>query len=96
MKITIDEKIYETDDFELVDSIDKFSWQEFLYFTETLFKTEEGEYILETSWQINPEWAKREIEDGSMSISELETKTEYRVMCNEEKEAWLEESVWEI
>ena len=65
MKITIDEKIYETDNLEIVDSIDKFSWQEFLYFTETLFKTEEGEYILETSWQLNPEWAKRGLEDGT-------------------------------
>lgn len=96
MKITIDEKIYETDNFELVDSIDRFSWQEFLYFTETLYKAEEGEYILETSWQINPEWAKSELEDGSMNISELEPKTEYRVMCNEEKDAWLDESVWEV
>lgn len=96
MKITIEEKNYETDNFEHIDSIDRFSWKEFLYFTETLYKTEEEEYILEISWQIDPEWAKNEIEDGLMSKSELESKTEYRIICDEEKEAWLEESVWEV
>ena len=96
MKITIDEKIYETDDFELIDSIDKFSWQEFLYFTETLFKTGEGEYVLETSWQLNPQWAQSGIEDGTITQDDLEPKTEYKLMCLEEKEAWLEESVWTV
>jgi len=96
MKITIDEKIYETDNLEIVDSIDKFSWQEFLYFTETLFKTEKGEYILETSWQLNPEWAKRGLEDGTITQDDLEPKTEYKAMCTEEIEAWLNEAVWEV
>lgn len=96
MKITIDEKIYETEDFELLDSIEKFSWQEFLYFAETLYKTEEEEYILKTSWQLNPEWAKSGLEDGTITQDDLEPKTEYKVMCTEEKETWLDEAVWEV
>ena len=96
MKITIDEKIYETDDFELIDNIDKFSRQEFLYLTETLYKTADGEYVLETSWQLNPLWAKSGIEDGTISPDNLEPKTEYKIVCVAEKDAWLEESIWEV
>ena len=94
MKITIDKKIYETNDLEIIDCIDKFCWKEFIYFTEILFKTDKGEYILERSWELNPEWAESGIEDGTITQDDLEPKSEYKLMCTEEKEAWLEESVW--
>lgn len=90
MKIIIDEKAYETEKLELLDSIDKFSWQEFLYLTETLFKTGEGEYILETSWQLNPQWAQSGIEDGTITQDDLEPKTEYRMICEAELDVWFE------
>ena len=71
-------------------AFDKFSWQEFLYLTETLYKTEDGEYVLETSWQLSPQWAKSGIEDGTITQDDLEPKTEYRMICDAELNVWFE------
>ena len=96
MQIEINSKKYDYNKLYLVDSISHFEWQEYIYYTENLFISENGEYVLETSWQLNPKWAKSGIEDGTISQEDLEPKTEYKLMCTEEKEAWLEESVWEV
>lgn len=96
MIITIDGREYEKESLEFIDSIDRFSWQEFIYFTEILYKTEDGEYILETMWQLNPEWHKDEIECGILTEDDLKEKDEYRLMSFEEADAWHRGVVWEV
>ena len=96
MIITIDGREFEKESLEFVDSIDRFSWQEFIYFTEILYKTEDGGYILETMWQLNPEWHKDEAESGVMTEDDLKEKDEYRLMSFEEADAWLDGAVWEV
>ena len=94
MIITINGREYEKESLEFIDSIDRFSWQEFIYFTEILYKTEDGEYILETMWQLNPEWHKGEVESGVLTEEDLEEKDEYRLMSFEEADAWLDGAVY--
>ena len=96
MIIKVNSKDYEKDNLRLIDSISRFEWQEYIYYTENLYISEDGAYILETMWQLSPLWAKSGIEDGTISQEDLEPKTEYKLMCTEEKEAWLEDSVWEV
>ena len=96
MIITIDGWEFEKESLEFIDSIDRFSWQEFIYFTEILYKTEDDEYILETMWQLNPEWHKDEVKSGVLTEEDLEEKDEYRLMSFEEADAWLDGAVWEV
>ena len=96
MIITINGREFEKESLEFIDSIDRFSWQEFLYFTEILYKTEDGGYILETMWQLNPEWHKDEVENGVLTEEDLKEKDEYRLMSFEEADAWLDGAVWEV
>ena len=96
MIITINGREHEKENLEFIDSIDHFSWQEFIYFTEILYKTEDGEYILETMWKLNPEWHKGEVESGVLTEEDLEEKDEYRLMSFEEADAWLDGAVWEV
>ena len=96
MIITINGREFEKESLEFIDSIDRFSWQEFIYFTEILYKTEDGEYILETMWQLNPEWHKDEVENGVLTEEDLKEKDEYRLMSFEEADAWLDGAVWEV
>ena len=96
MIITINGREFEKESLEFIDSIDRFSWQEFIYFTEILYKTEDGEYILETMWQLNPEWHKGEVENGVLTEEDLKEKDEYRLMSFEEADAWLDGAVWEV
>ena len=94
MIITTNGREYEKESLEFIDSIDRFSWQEFIYFTEILYKTEDGEYILETMWKLNPEWRKDEVENGVLTEEDLKEKDEYRLMSFEEADAWLDGAVY--
>ena len=94
--ITINGREFEKESLEFIYSIDRFSWQEFIYFTEILYKTEDGEYILETMWKLNPEWRKDEVENGVLTEEDLKEKDEYRLMSFEEADAWLDGAVREV
>ena len=94
MIITINGREFEKESLEFIDSIDRFSWQEFIYFTEILYKTGDGEYILETMWQLNPDWHKDEVENGVLTEEDLKEKDEYRLMSFEEADAWLDGAVY--
>lgn len=96
MFIKIDSKEYEKEKMELLDSIDCFSWQEFDYFTENLYKTLDDEYILETSYRLNRQYHEDEIKNGTLSEDDFAPKTEYRIMSTNEAEAWLEDALWEV
>ena len=96
MIIKIGENTFESNNWEMVDSIDHFAWQEFIYFTENLYKTETDEFILETKFQLNPEWHKDELKNGILTDNDLLPKTEYRLVSGEEADAWLDGAVWEV
>ena len=95
MQIEINSKKYDYNKLYLVDTISRFEWQEFVYFTENLYISENGDYILETQWQLNPEFHKDEIESGTLTKKNLEEKVEYRVMSFEEADAWLDDAIWQ-
>ena len=96
MVIRVNSKDYEKYNLRLVDSISRFEWQEYIYYTENLYISEDGAYILETMWQLSPEWHKDSIESGMLSEKDLEKKVEYRLMSFEEADAWLDDSIWEV
>ena len=95
MIIKIGEKTFENNSWEMVDSIDHFACQEFIYFTENLYKTETDEFVLETKFQLNPEWHKDELKTGILTDNDLLPKTEYKLISYEEADAWLDGAVWE-
>ena len=96
MKIKVDPKVYNKDKWRVIDVLSHFNWQEFLYFSETLYMTENNDMILETTCKLNPEYYKEQIENGILSNDDLEEKVEYRLMSVEEADAWIDDVIWEV
>ena len=55
MKKVINEKVYNTEKAEYVDSRHQ-SYKEFIYFAETLYQMEDGSYFLHVDALYNPLW----------------------------------------
>ena len=55
MKKAINEKVYDTETAEYVDSRRE-NFKEFVYYTETLFQAEDGSYFLHVDALYNPLW----------------------------------------
>ena len=96
MLIKIGSKEYNMEKMELVDSISGFNWQEFMYYNENLLKTTDGEYILETNFRLNPQYYADDIEKGFLSEEDLQPQKRYRALSEQEADAWLEESIWQV
>ena len=96
MLIKIGSKEYGEEKMELVDSISGFNWQEFMYYNENLLKTTDGEYILETNFRLNPQYYADDIEKGFLSEEDLQPQKRYRALSEQEADAWLEESIWQV
>ena len=96
MLIKIGSKEYGEEKMELVDSISGFNWQEFMYYNENLLKTTDGEYILETNYRLNPQYYADDIEKGFLSEEDLQPQKRYRALSEQEADAWLEESIWQV
>lgn len=96
MLIKIGSKEYGEEKMELVDSISGFNWQEFMYYNENLLKTTDGEYILETNFRLNPQYYADDIERGFLSEEDLQPQKRYRALSEQEADAWLEESIWQV
>lgn len=85
MKIIVDGKKYEKEELDLIDSINNTS-DEFIYYSQILYKDPKGKYILETTWQLNPEWCK----NTEFTEKDLLPQEEFRAITREEAEAFLE------
>ena len=96
MLIKIGSKEYGEEKMELVDSISGFNWQEFMYYNKNLLKTTDGEYILETNFRLNPQYYADDIEKGFLSEEDLQPQKRYRALSEQEADAWLEESIWQV
>lgn len=59
------------------------SSDEFIYLTEILYQSSDGEYILHTMWLINDLWAEPLIKSGQMSPEELEPQEKYEIISEE-------------
>lgn len=94
MTILIDSKPYKTDDFCFIDTVNDTTCDEFIYYSETLYTVTGGEYILETSWQINPEWFSDEIKNGKITKENLLPQKDYQIIPKEEAESWLDMAIW--
>ena len=94
--IKIKDRIFKKADLDLLDSISYPEFEEFTVYTETLFKSSDGVYILETQSQINGEYFKEEIKAGELTESDLQLKREYTIITDEEADNFLEMSVWKV
>lgn len=94
--IKIKNRIFKQADLELLDSINYPEFVEFIVYTETLFKSSDGVYILETQSQINGECFADEIRTGELTEADMKLKTEYTIMTNEEAENFLEMAIWKV
>ena len=65
--------------------------REFKYYTETLYRTPNGEYILHTMWRISDLWAEDAVRNGEMTEDELEPHEEYEIISEEQAQKWLKE-----
>ena len=96
MIIRIDSVNYEKNTLEIIDSVNNFSQDEFIYITETLYKAKNGKYILEAQWQLNPEWNKDSIKSGVLTADDLLPLETYRILSDEEATEWLDMAVWNV
>lgn len=92
MEIVIDSKSYKKDELIFIDSVNDTTSDEFIYYCETLYRAPDKEYILQTSWMINPQWFKGE----ELSKEALLPKTEFQIIPPEEAESFLDMAVWEV
>ena len=72
------------------------SIKEFLCYTETLYKSSDGSFIIETQYQRNPKCFAEEISSGKMTDKDMELKTEYRIVGTDEADNFLEDAVWHV
>ena len=70
MKKTINGMVFDTENAEYVDSRNM-PCKEFIYFTETLFQTEEGSYFLYVDALYNPEWYGKPATDEELYRSDI-------------------------
>ena len=94
--IKIKDRIFQKADLEILDSINYPEFEEFTVYTETLFKSPEGEYILETQYQKSKEWFEEELRAGMLTDKDMEFKTEYTIITKEEADSFLESAVWKV
>lgn len=94
--IKIKNRIFQKADLEILDSVNYPEFEEFVNFSETLFKTQDGEYILETQYQRSEWWFAEELSTGELTKEDMELKTEYAIITKEEAESFLESAVWKV
>lgn len=94
--IIIKDRIFKKSELELLDSVNYPEFKEFIHYTETLFKSPEEVFILETQYQRNPEWFAEEVNAGKLTDKDLELKTEYAIISKEEADNFLEMAVWKV
>ena len=82
MKKTVDGKTFDTENAEYVDSRNM-PYKEFIYFTETLFQTEDGAYFLYADALYNPEWY------GEFAAEEELYRSDICPMTAEDAARWL-------
>lgn len=75
----------------LIDSKNSDPCSEYIYFTETLYRTPTGEYVMHTMWLVSDLWAKDTTNNEPISQEELEPHEEYRIISEEQAQKWLKE-----
>ena len=96
MIVTIDALKYDKDTFEIVDSVNSLPQDEFVYYTETLYKTPNDKYILETKWKLEAEWHKEFIENKTLTAEDLLPQETYKILTYEEVVEWLDTAIWSV
>lgn len=96
MCIKIKNKIFDERKLEMLESINYSEFKEFLCYTETLYKSSDGSFIIETQYQRNPKCFEEEISSGKMTDKDMELKTEYRIVGTDEADNFLEDAVWHV
>lgn len=91
MEIIVDGKKYKKGELDLIDSISNMS-DEFIFYCQSLYRSADGKNILKTTWQLNPRWCK----NTDFTEQDLLPQEEFRVVTDEEAEAFLEEAVWSV
>ena len=94
--IKIKDRVFKRADLEFLDSVNYPEYKEFVFFTETLFKSSDGTYILETQYERSPLWFADEIREGKLTDKDLELNYEYTIITKEEADSFLESSVWKV
>ena len=94
--IKIDNKTFKKSELEFLDSISYPEFKEFVYYTETLYKSPDGVFIIGTEYQKSAEYYEEELCNGDLTDKDMEQKTEYRIVSAEEAEGFLEDSVWRV
>ena len=94
--ITINDKTFKKSELEFLASIDYPEFKEFNYYTETLYKSHNGVFIIETDYQISAEYYAEELCNGELTDKDMEQKTEYRIVSAEEADGFMEDAVWRV
>ena len=94
--ITIKDQTFKKSELEFLDSISYPEFVEFVFYTESLYKSSGGEYIIETEYQRSANYYKEELNSDELTLKDMERKTEYRIVSKEEAENFLEDSVWSV
>ena len=94
--IKIKNRIFKEDDLEILDSVSYPEFKEFINYSETLYKSNDGKYILEIQYQRSEKWFAEELATGAMTDKDMELKTEYSMISKEEADNFLEMAVWEV
>ena len=91
MAFKINDVQYDENNLDLLDSISYPEYKEFIFFTETLYKSDDDIYILDTHYQKSPIFWEIEEYPG-----DFDQQHEYRVLSEQEAEQWLEDAVWHV
>ena len=92
--IKIKNRIFKDDDLEILDSVSYPEFKEFINYSETLYKSNDGKYILEIQYQRSEKWFADELRSGELTDKDMELKTEYSIISREEATDFLEMAVW--
>ena len=96
MKIKIGTKTFEKNSLEFLDSINFLPSKEWIFYAETLYIALSGEFVLESTWQLNRMRYEDQLKDGVMKEEDFEPHTEYKILTDKEAAEWQEAAVWEI
>lgn len=94
--IKINNLAFQKEALELLDSISYPEFEEFTTYTENLYRSTDGKYILETQYKRSDEWFAEELRSGELTHKDMGLKTEYSIISKEEATDFMEMAVWKV